>query len=46
MDLFRSKYDSYMENWNLYHTNKEGYISPIMINWWFKYFRNELKDLL
>ena len=46
MKEFRGLYEDYMENWRLYRTNKEGYISPIMINWWFKYFRNELKNLL
>ena len=36
----------YKENWRLWGVNKEGYINPHMINWWFKHFRNELKELI
>ena len=46
MKEFRDLYYDFMENWRLYHTNKEGYINPIMINWWFKHYRDELKDLI
>ena len=38
--------DNDSQNWRLWGINKEGYINPYMINWWFKHFRNELKDLL
>ena len=38
--------DSDGENWRLWGMNKEGYINPYLINWWFKYFRNELKELI
>ena len=34
------------ENWRLWGMNEEGYINPYLINWWFKYFRNELKELI
>ena len=38
--------DSDGENWRLWGMNKEGYINPYLINWWFKYFRDELKELI
>jgi hypothetical protein len=45
-DIPDDKYDSYVENWKLYETNNEGYISPYMINWWFKHYRDELKKIV
>lgn len=33
-------------DWRLYEVGESGYISPYMINWWFRYFRDELKDLI
>ena len=46
MKKFRGEYDDYMVNWRLYKVNESGYISPIMINWWFKHYRDELKELI
>ena len=45
-DIPDDKYDSYVKNWKLYETNNEGYISPYMINWWFKHYRDELKKIV
>ena len=45
MKKFRDGKESY-EDWRLYEVGESGYISPYMINWWFKHFRDELKDLI
>lgn len=46
MRKYRGEFESYMKNWRLYSTNENGYINPVVINYWFKNCREELIDLL
>ena len=46
MKKFRDSYEDYMEDSRLYKVGESGYISPIMINWWFKHYRDEFKRLI
>ena len=45
MKKFRDDIEG-MGDWRLYEVGESGYISPYMINWWFKHYRDELKDLI
>ena len=46
MRKYRGEFESYMKGWNLYSTNEKGYINPMVINYWFKNYREELINLL